>query len=805
MATGLKVLYEFGPFQVDPDRQVLLRENQPVAITPKAFETLLILVRHSREVVSKDELMKAVWPDSFVEETSLSQNIFRLRKALGDATGDPRYIVTLPGRGYRFAAQVREVVLDGEDLIIGTRSQTQMIVEQTDSAPNETPTFPDTFPSTSPVTPGLRAKSIWKYALLGAAVLAVLVVAAIPFLSGHRHKPIPLNETDSVLLADFTNTTGDAVFDGTLQQGLEIQLQQSPFLSLVSEERVQQTLRMMGQPADVRLTSEIAREVCERTASAAVLDGSIAKLGSQYVLGLRAKNCRTGEVLAGEQAQAARKEDVLNALSEIASKFRARVGESLTTVKKYDTPLAEGTTPLLEALKAYSVGWKVASTGSEEAAEPFFKHAAEIDPKFAMAYASLGLMYGSTGESAFATENITKAWQLRDRASDNEKFFITAYYDGRATGNQEKAQQTCETWAQVYPRDATPHAMLAGFIYPAFGKYEEAAEAAERAIQLGLDFAIGYVNLGYAYVYLDRPVEAEKALQRASDRKIEAPWVSLLRYDLAFMKDDKAGMEREVALARGESGTQDWIFDHAAFVMAYSGHLQEARRKSQRAVDFAQESGHREKAALFETRVALRDAFFGNAPAAKRSAMEALALARNREVQYGAAFALALSGDSSRAQTLANDLEKNFPEDTAVRFSYMPSVRALLALNHGDPAKAIELLQIAVPNELGQPRSAINGFFGALYPVYVRGQAYLASRQDAQAAGEFQRILDHRGTVVSDPISVLAHLQLGRAYALSGDTTRAKVAYHDFLTLWKDADPDIPILKQAKAEYAKLN
>jgi len=280
---------------------------------------------------------------------------------------------------------------------------------------------------------------------------------------------------------------------------------------------------------------------------------------------------------------------------------------------------------------------------------------------------------------------------------------------------------TCEEWAQAYPRDWIPHAMLSGFIYPAFGKYEKAAEEAEKAIQLGPDFEVGYRVLGNAYLYLGRPAEAESALRRASDRKIETPYLSLLRYDVAFLKDDKAGMEREAALAKGKSGTQDWVFDHAGFVMAYTGHLQEARRMSQRAVDFAQEAGHREKAALFETRVALLEAFFGNAPEAKRSAMEALELSRDREVQFGAAFVLAVSRDSSRAQTLANDLEKNFPEDTAVRFNYMPSVRALLALNHGEPAKAIELLQTAVPNELGQPRSAVNWYFGALYPIYVRG------------------------------------------------------------------------------------
>ena len=794
MTNGPRVLYEFGPFQVDPAKQVLLRENQPVAITPKVFQTLLMLVRHSREVVTKNDLIKDVWPDSFVEESNLSQNIFVLRKTLGDTPEDRRYIATIPGSGYRFVAEVRTVAQDGDDVLISSSSRAQIVVELPVAAP-KLPVPAD----------GSRPKTIGKYGWAVAAVMVVLVGCTILFLSRHRQKSISLGETDSVLLAGFANTTGDSVFDGTLRQGLEIQLQQSPFLSLVSEERVRQTLRMMGRPADAQLTPEIAREVCERTASAAVLDGSIARLGSQYVVGLRARNCRTGEVLADEQAQAARKEDVLNALSEIATKFRARVGESLTTVEKYDTPLAEATTSSLEALKAYSMGLKVGTTGSEEAAEPFFKDAIEIDPKFAMAYAFLGLYYGSSGESALGTENISKAWQLRERASDKEKFFISAYYEGRATGNQERAQVTCERWSQAYPRDPIPQAMLAGFIYPAFGKYEEAAEAGEKAIQLNPDFAFGYVNLGDIYLYLGRPAEAEKVLRRASDRKIEAPYLSLLRYDVAFLKDDKAGMEREAALAKGKSGTQDWIFDHAAFVMAYTGHLQEARRMSQRAMDFAQEAGHREKSALFETRVSLREAFFGNVPEAKRNAMEALALAKDREVQFGAAFALALSGDSSQALTLANDLEKTFPEDTAVRFNYMPSVRALLALNHAEPAKAIELLQPAVPNELGQPRSAINGYFGALYPIYVRGLAYLASHQGAQAAGEFQKILDHRGAVIVDPISVLAHLQLGRAYALSGDEAKAKIAYQDFLTLWKDADPNIPVLKQAQAEYSNLN
>ena len=639
----------------------------------------------------------------------------------------------------------------------------------------------------------------WKAVVPAAAVLVLSLGVYFYF-----HRTPKLTDKDTIILADFTNTTGDTVFDGTLQQGMAVQLEQSPFLSLVSEQRIQQTLRLMGKATDARLTPEVAREVCERTASAAVLDGSIANLGSQYVLGLRAKNCRTGDIIDEEQVEVARKEDVLNALTQIASKFRKRVGESLITVEKHDTPLAEATTPSLEALKAYSMGWKVVASQGGDAAVPFFKHAVEIDPQFAAAYASLGLMYGSMGETEVGTENIRKAYELRDRASDNEKFFITAYYDGRATGNQKKAQQTCEAWAQAYPREWTPHTFLAGFIYPVLGEYEKAAAEAQKAIEVAPDFGVGYALLGYNSLSLDRLGAAEDAARRASERKVEIPLLALLRYDIAFLKGDNAGMQREAAAAHGKAGAEELISDHQAFALAYAGHLQDATKMLRRASDLAQQTAHLEKAASFETREALWEAFYGNVQSAKPVAMAALALAKNREVQYGAALALTIAGDSSQAQALTNDLESSFPEDTSVKFNYLPTVRAFIALNHGDPAKAIDLLQVAVPYELGQPRSTQTSFFGALYPVYVRGQAYLAARQGAEAATEFHKILDHPGKTVGDPISVLAHLQLGRAYAMQGDAIKAKAAYQDFVTLWKDADPDIPVLKQAKAEFTKL-
>ena len=645
----------------------------------------------------------------------------------------------------------------------------------------------------------LRARS---WTLPALACLVMIALASGVYL--HSHRAHVLTEKDTIVLADFANTTGDAVFDGTVRQGMAVQLEQSPFLSVIADERMQRVLRLMGQPPDARLTPEIARDVCERTGSAAVLDGTITSLGSRYVLGLRARDCRTGNVLVEEQVQAAKKEGVLNALGEIASKFRSRVGESLTTVQKHNTPLAEATTSSLEALKSYSAGWTISASKGTGAAIPFFKRAIDLDPKFASAYAALGLMYGDGGESALAAENTSRAYELRERASDGEKFFITAYYDGRVTGNLEKAEQTCELWAQTYPRVSLPHGFLAGFIDPASGRYEKSIEESQKVIEIDPDAVFAYDILASDYLALERMEEAEKAMNMVAARKLESPQFIARRYDMAFLKGDSAGMEREVSLARAEPGGEGRIANHEAFALAYTGHLQQARQKSRSAMEVAEQAAHRERAGIFEAGAALRDAFFGNAAAARVSAKAALQLSNDREVEYGAGLALAISGDSSLSLTLAEDLGKSFPEDTSVRFSYLPALQAMLVLNQGKPTKALELLQAAAPYELGSHRSSFVGLFGNLYPTYVRGEAYLAAHRGVEAAAEFRKILEHRGIVSSDPIGVLAFLQLARAYVMSGDRTHAKSAYEDFLKLWKDADPDIPILKQAKAEYATM-
>ncbi len=645
-----------------------------------------------------------------------------------------------------------------------------------------------------------RTDRNWRFAM--AACLTAVAIATGAFFSLHRSHP--LGAKDTIVLAEFENKTPDPVFDGTLRQALAVQLGQSPFLSLVPEERIRWTLRLMNRTADARLTPEVARDVCERTGSVAVLEGSIASLGNQYVLWLRARNCRAGDVLFEEQAQAGKKEEVLNALSQMAGNFRTRAGEPHTTVEKHSTPLSEVTTTSLEALKVFGEARAIHTSIGGAAALPLYERAIALDPSFAMAYASLGHLYGEIGESDLSAENTRKAWQFRDRASDVERFFISATYELRVLGNAEKLQQTCEAWAQSYPREVHAHGLLAGGVYPVKGNYEKALEEARKAIALDPEFALGYALVADFSVSLGRLPEAQRVLQQAAARKLEIPEFLESRHKIAFLKGDRAGMERELALSRRKPEVEAALSYQDSFALAYSGHLRQARIQTRRAFDLAQQTGHRERAALYAAGAAVREAFFGNAVEARQSAGTALALATDREVEYGAAFALALVEDGSKAQSLADDLEKRFPEDTSVRFNYLPAIRARLELNRGDAARAIDLLQVTVPYELGLPRSGFHGLFGALYPIYLRGEAKLKARNGAEAAHEFEKVLDHLPIVIGDPIGALARLQLGRALVLSGDVAKGKAAYQDFLGLWKDADPGIPILKQAKAEYARL-
>ncbi|HKE28389.1 MAG TPA: protein kinase [Bryobacteraceae bacterium] len=643
-----------------------------------------------------------------------------------------------------------------------------------------------------------RTRNRWKFAI--PAALALALIAAYRNIN----RAPKLTDADTIVLADFKNTTGDPVFDDTLRQGLAVQLAESPYLSLISDRRIQKTLDLMGRRG-APLTAELARDVCERTASAAVLEGSIASLGSQYVLGLRATGCRIGAVIDQEQAQVGRKEDVLNGLTRLTSKFRERVGESLATVREHATPLEEATTPSLEALKAYNVARKAVTSSGNFTALTLTRRALEIDPEFAMAYAFQGRTYGDLGEYAHAAESLTKAHQFRGRASDREKFFIDWNYERQVTGNLERAAEITETWARTYPRDAEAHAAFSGYTTKGTGRYLKSIEEANKAIELDPDFGPGYWNLSFGDFYVGRFEDAQAVLRRAAERKIEAGELLILRYYIAFLNDDRAGMDREIAAARGQSGTEDWVTESEALALARTGRLRKAESLLMIAVNLAQEENQSERAALFQSAAAMWEALAGNAVQAKRFAEAALQLSSGRAVDYVAAAALALAGDRTRPQELANSLEKRFPGDTTVRFTYVPALRALVAMNRGEPARAIELLKANQPYELAMPSTAYDAGFGALFPVYVRGEAYLRLGQAAEAATEFQKILAHRELIIADPEGAFARLELARAYNLAHDGIRAKAAYDDFLHLWTQADSGIPVLTQATAESAAIH
>jgi serine/threonine protein kinase/Flp pilus assembly protein TadD len=651
----------------------------------------------------------------------------------------------------------------------------------------------------TPGVPEERGRPRWKVWLRAGAFLAAALVAGGLYFRTPR--ATPLTAKDTLVLADFVNATGDLVFDDTLKQALSSQLEQSPFLSLVTEERIEETLHLMGQPADARLTTQIAKELCQRTGSTAVIHGSMGQIGTQYILMLKAVDCLSGQSLASTEKRASDKNHVLDALGKAASEIRNKLGESLSTVRKFETPVEQATTPSLEALQAYSLGQKTKDIKGDRAAVPFFERAIQLDPTFAMAYALLGTSYSNLGQEELARETFSKAYGLRDQVSDREKFYIDSYYNDLVTGDIEKARQTYELWAQVYPRDDKPTANL-GLIHGYLGQHEKSLVQAREALGLNPGSGLRYANLVQSYLRLGRLDEGRAAAGEAKAKKLDSPYLCFYSYQLAFLQSDAAGMARQVDWAVGKPGAEDVLLSAEAETAAYFGQIGKAREFSRQAVLSADRIQEKETAASFEADAALRAAVFGNAEEARQRAAAALARSTGREVKFIAALALAFAGNLAQAQALAESLAKDFPEDIVMKFNFLPAINAQLALMRHDPSKAIETLKITAPFDLGQPGDS--SITPSLYPVYVRGEAYLAARQGGEAAGEFQKILDHRGVVVNEPIGALAHLQMGRAYALQGDTVKAHAAYQDFLTLWKDADPDTPILIAAKSEYAKL-
>ncbi|MGB6027691.1 MAG: hypothetical protein WA254_21165 [Candidatus Sulfotelmatobacter sp.] len=597
-----------------------------------------------------------------------------------------------------------------------------------------------------------------------------------------------------MVLADFDNTTGDSVFDDALKQALAVQLGQSPFINILSDRKVGETLRLMGSQPGTRITPEVAKELCVRTGSKAIVLGSISNLGGQYVIGVNAVGCSNGDTLAEEQEEATGKPDVLKALDKAADNLRTKLGESLASVQKFDVPV-EATTPSLEALKAYSMGITTGRTKGDAEAIPFMKRAIELDPNFAMAYVGLAVEYANLGRASLAAENAKKAYDLRDRVS--ERYRISAFYFQYVTGEVEKATEAYELWAKSYPNDQVPHGNL-GFIYSALGQFDKAIVETEAQQRLEPSI-VGYGNLAATYINLDRIKEARQTLADAQQRNFDGLTLRADQYSLAFLSGDAAGMERQVAWAAGRPGEEDQMLSNHADTQAYYGRMEQARDLARRAADSAVRSDAKETGAQWIAFQAIREAEMGNVTAARQAVARALALAPGRDVKVIAAVALARTGETSQSRSILESLQKSEPSNTYLKVYWFPVIEASIAMAQQQPDRALIALEPSLPYELGAPPPGVS-----MYPTYIRGLAYLAQKNGPAAAAEFQKFLDHPGVIQNFVLGSLAHLQLGRAYAISGNTAKAKAAYQDFLTLWKNADPGIPILTEAKAEYAKL-
>jgi DNA-binding winged helix-turn-helix (wHTH) protein len=770
-------LYEFGPFRLDPAERKLLRDNEIVALTPKAFDTLLLLVRNSGHLLGKDELIRMLWPDSFVEEGNLSNNIFLLRKALGE---DPPYIETVPKRGYRFVGAMRQLPLAASPHL--------------GKPPDRGRSFAaSSGPVAVPETPADRVAKLWKIAV-PVLLVALLLAGGLYYRSYQQRKR--LAEKDTIVLADFANSTGDPIFDDTLKTALNVSLRQSPFLNVLSDSEVAKALQLMTLPASTKLTPEVALDLCQRAGSKANLAGSIGSLGSEYVLGLKAVNCRSGDTLAQEQVTAATKEKVLDALGEVASKLRGELGESLSTVQKYDVALEQATTPSLDALKAYTVAWNLHDGGSDPESIPFFKHAIELDPNFALAYAALGQAYANIGEEELGAQYVKQAFERRERISEREKFYITASYYVHVIGDDAQAIQTYELWAKTYPRDDVPPNNLA-HEYSSLGQHEKALQKAGRLDPI----------LGFEYLALNRFDEAPSIFEQGLAHRPDDEALHAGMHVLASLSGDARAVERQAAWALGRPEAEGIFFGIEAYTAAYYGNLAKCREFFQRSLAADQRDNLKASAAVTQATAALLEAEYGNLDAGRKGVTIALTMAAPSEpAKILAALTFAELKDGTRAEQLASEVGQRFPNATLLNNVWLPAIHAQLATSRDNPTQAIKLLQAALPYELAlhYEMGRVPPPIVSLYPVYLRGQAYLQAKQGGNAAQEFRKILDHRGITWNSPVAPLAHLGLARAYVLSGDTTKAKTAYQDLFALWKDADPDIPILKEAKAEYAKL-
>ena len=769
----------FGSFEVDLRERKLTKGGIRIRLQEQPFRILALLLERPGQLVTREEIRSHVWPqDLFVDfDAALNTAMGKLRTALSDTADNPRFLETVPRHGYRFVAPV-------------------IWAPELDSpAP-----APDPVPATQPLR---KQRYLWY-----AAALLVAAAGVVGFWIFHRATP-KITPEDTIVLADFVNTTGDATFDDALNTALRLSLEQSPFFTLLSDSVITRTLQQMTRPAGTRLTGEVTRELCQRAGSKAYLVGSISTLGSQYVLGLKAVNCRSGDTLAEEQALATSKEKVLDALGQAASKIRGELGESLASVQKYDVPLARATTSSLEALKSYSLGVKTYDQSPADAIR-YFAATVEKDPNCAVGYRGLGLAYSAIGQTERAREYYTKAFQLLDHVGEWEKWAITGDYYMNVTGELDKAAQTYEHWIELYPHNDGSLETLA-VVYTMQGQYEKADEITSRALNFGWSEGL-YANLAQYKLALQRFEDAQRVFDEAHRKNLDGLESRVALYALAFLRSEPGAMAEQQKWFAGRR-EETFGLALAGDTEAYRGHLGAARELTTRAVASAIRADAKESGSLWLANVALREAAFGNVFQARQAAEKSLKLApASPGIKAEVALAFAMAGAPSQAESLTQDLNRRLPLDSQMQSLWLPAIRKQLAINGKNPAYILNDPQSVSPIEYGGFLFTVNPT--CLYPIYVRGNAYLAAGRGKEAAAEFQKILDHSGLVWNCWSGALAHLGLARANALQATTsqgtdaaaaqTRAQSAYNDFFTLWKDADPSIPILKQARAEYAEL-
>lgn len=772
---------KFADFTLDLEAREVRKNGGRVRLQEQPFQVLALLTRRAGEVVTREELRKHLWPaDTFVDfDNSLNASVAKLREALADSPDAPQFIETLPRRGYRFIAPV-QIPDNGH---IEAKPLMTSAVQEARGGSTQTPAR-------------YRARR-----LILAAIAMAVTLAGVGYW-GKQHFTRRLTDKDTILLADFDNSTGDPVFDDTLKQALAVQLQQSPFLSLVADQRARETLQLMERAPNERITGAVAQEVCQRQGASVVLQGAIRSMGSHYVLAVNALNCHTGVPLAQQQVEVERKEQVLAVLGSMASQMRGKLGESLASIEKYDTPVLEATTSSLDALKAYSLGVPEQENFNTTAAIPFFKRAIELDPNFALAYAKLAMVYSDAGEDELGRENVRKAYALRDRVSMHEQLFITALYHDLETRNLEKKIEVDRLWTKTYPRDWFPHVSLA-FDYGVVGDFDHALQESEAAVRVDPHSAYGLTTLAGSYLGMNRWQDAKSVLAVLASRPDSGFVPYCWLYTSALAQGDEPAMQHYLE----EANQKLRDTDKRGFqlvqseVAAFRGQFHAMRHFSDIGLQTAEATGFNQNAALILAQQSLWEAQVGNLALARTRAGAAMSKARGIDVDMKSALSLALAGDAHTPETIAANLTKLHPEDTVLNAVSVPLIRSAIALERGNAKRAIDLLQSANQYELGIGYL----YYPPLVPSYMRGQAYLKLRDGSHAAAEFKKILDHRGVDAASPTYALAQLGLARSENLAGNVSAARTAYQDFLTTWKSADADIPVLKQAKAEYAKLH